>query len=331
MNLDTLLKKYFTGVVLALLAIAAYFQGSGASKLLGSWLFGADAEVLGTLPKQGPNLAGLNKSAGQIANAQPILDRNPFDSVTGPLNKPEEVAEGPSEPEVPIHTEPLTAPACGGVTVSIITESNDPLWSFAALKESGSQETKVYRVGDQIGDKTIAYIGNNPQRKSPSVWMESGQSLCQVLLFATEEPVASTAPTAKPAASSSKASDSKAGAVPADIANKIKKISDTEFEVDRSVIDQVLENQAALMRSARIVPEQQDGKVVGIRLFGIRSDTLLGTLGFQNGDRLETINGFDMTSPEKALEAYARLRTANGLKVQITRQGKPATVDFRIK
>jgi general secretion pathway protein C len=51
----------------------------------------------------------------------------------------------------------------------------------------------------------------------------------------------------------------------------------------------------------------------------------------QNGDRLEQINGFDMASPEKALEAYARLRTASNLTVQLTRRGKPLTINFNIK
>ena len=40
------------------------------------------------------------------------------------------------------------------------------------------------------------------------------------------------------------------------------------------------------MKSARIVPEKEGDKVVGIRLFGIRPDSLLGTLGIENGDRL---------------------------------------------
>src|SRR5262249_35426882 len=101
------------------------------------------------------------------------------------------------------------------------------------------------------------------------------------------------------------------GSVPPDIASKIQRVSANEFNVDRQVVDKILENQAELMRSARIVPEQENGKVVGIRLFGIRPDTLLGTLGMENGDRLQTINGFDMASPEKALEAYARLRSAD--------------------
>ena len=73
------------------------------------------------------------------------------------------------------------------------------------------------------------------------------------------------------------------------------------------------------MRQARIVPEKENGKVVGIRLFGVKPDTLLGTLGMENGDRLEKINGFDMASPEKALEAYARLRTADHLTVSVNR------------
>ena len=58
---------------------------------------------------------------------------------------------------------------------------------------------------------------------------------------------------------------------------------------------------------------------------------MLGTLGLQNGDRLEKINGYDMASPEKALEAYARLRTAPSLSVQLTRRGAPVTLEIQIK
>ena len=75
----------------------------------------------------------------------------------------------------------------------------------------------------------------------------------------------------------------------------------------------------------------KDGKVVGVRMFGIRPDTLLGTLGLQNGDRLESINGFNMASPEKALEAYARLRTADHLTVQVNRRGANQNLDYNIK
>ena len=142
----------------------------------------------------------------------------------------------------------------------------------------------------------------------------------------------SAAPSASAAAPEAPAAPSHgAPTVPADIASKIQKISDTEFHIDHAVIDNILEHQADLMKSARIVPEQKDGKVLGIRLFGIRPDTLLGTLGIQNGDRLESINGFNMGSPEKALEAYARLRTATSLNVKVSRRGAPVSIDYQIQ
>jgi general secretion pathway protein C len=84
------------------------------------------------------------------------------------------------------------------------------------------------------------------------------------------------------------------------------------------------------MRQARLVPEQENGKVVGIRLFGLRPETPLGMLGFENGDRLETINGFQMSSPDKALEAYARLRTASHLVVEVNRHGEALRIDYDV-
>ena len=76
---------------------------------------------------------------------------------------------------------------------------------------------------------------------------------------------------------------------------------------------------------------RENGKVIGIRLLNIRPDTLLGKLGLQAGDMLKSINGFDMTSPEKALEAYAKLRTAPQIQIGIVRGGKPMNIEFNIK
>ncbi|MGO9836165.1 MAG: type II secretion system protein GspC [Polyangiaceae bacterium] len=135
---------------------------------------------------------------------------------------------------------------------------------------------------------------------------------------------ASAAPAAAPAPKG-------ASPVSDDIKKGIQKVGPNEFKIDRSVVDKILENQADLMRQARIVPEQENGKVVGIRLFGVRPDTLLGTLGMENGDRLEKINGFDMASPEKALEAYARLRTADQLVVSVNRRGQETNIDYNIQ
>lgn len=328
MAFDALLKKYFSVVVLALIAAMAYFQASGAMKLFGASL-AADEKTLTQAPLPPPNARPAHQEVA-TRSGEAILARNPFDHETGPLNATELDMSSLPTPSANL-SDPLSAGQCDGIRVSIITESSDPTWSIAALQGPGEPRPIIRRVGDKVGAHDVAYIGYNPRENSPAVWLTSSGSLCQLALFSAQPAPKPAAAAAPPPGAEQPAAKGGAGSVPQDIASKIQKVSETEFNVDRSVVDKILENQAELMRSARIVPEQQNGKVVGIRMFGIRPDTLLGTLGFQTGDRLESINGFNMASPEKALEAYARLRTASNLNVKINRRGKPMSIDFRIK
>lgn len=335
MSIELLFKKYFYAIALALIALAAFFQASAVSHLVGSQL----------APGSGPAFRPM--IVAKVEPPQKLLlrtlqRRNPFDSETGSVFPADQPIEEPDEEEEkgPLEVDdPLSVPTCSGMTVVILTESTDPLWSFAAITADGDEGPKLRRVGDSVGEGRVAFIGFNPATQSPTVWVE-GDDLCQSALFSGEESPPKPPKPAKNKSKDSKAEDEKAQpapspgggrTIPADIKAKIKKISDTEYEVDRSAVDKILADQAQLMRSARIVPEQKDGKTIGIRLFGVRPDTLLGTLGIKNGDRLETINDFNMGSPEKALEAYARLRTAENLKLVVNRRGQPTTVMIRIK
>jgi len=119
--------------------------------------------------------------------------------------------------------------------------------------------------------------------------------------------------------------------LPASIASKIEQVSPTEFNIERSALDDILEKQAELMRRTRARPLRKDGQVVGMRVFGVRQGTLLETIGFQSGDVIHSINGFDLTDPEKALEAYGRLRTASDLSVKLSRRGEPMSISYHIR
>lgn len=327
MALDALLKRYFLGVVLVLVAVAAYFQAAGATQLIGSAV-GAVPSGLGSTVVVPPYKLAVPPR--ELKSGDPIIERNPFDSVTGPLNLKPLDLDTP-KPEAPDTSDPLNSPACDGVQVLIVTESTDPTWSVAAMQGPGEPHPRMRRVGDDINGKKVAFIGFNPKEQTPSVWLEGGSQLCQAMLFRTQPAVAAAPAASAAAAPPPPPPTNGPPALDPSIASKIQKVSDTEFKIDRGVVDKILENQAELMKSARIVPEQKDGKVVGVRMFGIRPDTLLGTLGLQNGDRLETLNGFNMASPEKALEAYARLRTASSLNVKVNRRGAPVSIDYHIQ
>jgi general secretion pathway protein C len=325
MALDKLLKRYFWAVILALVAMAAFLDAQGIMQIVGTSL-GADAKEL-ALPPMSARLAPPSASAAPHAtDADPIISRNPFDSVTGPLNAvpiPDEAFDA-APPPLDL-SDPFNAPDCDGVQVLVIAASSDPDWSFAALQSAQDKGKSVLRRrGGELGGKTVKFISWD------RVWMVNGNQLCQTQMFKPPTPPSAAAPPPPPPVP-----PPQPGPGPSPIAEEIKngiqKIGQNEFKVDRGVVDKILENQGELMRQARIVPEQENGKVVGIRLFGVRPDTLLGTLGMENGDRLEKINGFDMTSPESALEAYARLRTADHLTVSLNRRGQPTNVDYNIK
>jgi general secretion pathway protein C len=324
MFFDQWLKRNFWVVFLPVVAIAAFLHAQGVTELVGT-SFVPDEKQLAAPPPQ-MKTAPTAQNAGRSTSADSILSRNPFDHVTGPLHAPAaavaDTAGGTKEVDT---SDPMSAPQCDGLKVLVIAASSDPEWSFAAFSQGGADnKSELRRRGGDAFGKKVTFIGWD------RVWLDNGGTLCQAQLFAPPKegpkseaaPVASVTTTTKP---------SGAPGVPPEIAKGIVKISATEFNIDRGVVDKILENQADLMRQARIVPEQENGKTVGIKMYGIRPDTLLGTLGMENGDRLQTINGFDMASPEKALEAYARLRTADKLTVQVNRRGQNMNLDYNIK
>lgn len=319
MALDQLLKRHFWAPTLGLTAIASFFGARGASNLFGVSL-GVDDKQLAAPPMSTKAVPMPGNVSQKATSAEPILARNPFDSQTGPLLPR---GGGDEATAAPVDmSDPFNAPPCDGVKVLIIAASADPDWSFAALSAPGDAKSVLRRRGGDFNGKEVKFVGWD------RVWLSGGGQLCQASMFAPPTaPSTTPAPVAAPAPMPAGG----AGAVPDDIKKGIQRVSATEFNVDRGIVDKILENQAELMKQARIVPEQENGKVVGIRLFGVRPDTLLGTLGMENGDRLQAINGFDMTSPEKALEAYARLRVADHLTVQVNRKGSNMNLDYNVK
>lgn len=324
MGLDAQLKRWWWAVVATMVALTALFQAAGVGRMVA-------ASLAGSSPNEAPRVptARPASSVGKGTSGLPILARNVFDSQTGPLDGSAAPAASPSasaETEAP-EVVPLAdlsddAPPCDVGRVVLISASDDPEWSFAALEDGGGK-AQLRRTGQEFAGQTVRAMAWN------RVWLEQSGKQCQLKLGEKAKggatPAAGGPP--KPAAPVSRGTATLAP----EIASKIHKVSETEFNVERSVIDEILENQAELMKSARIVPDKQGDKVMGIRLFGIRSGTLLATLGLKNGDRLETINGFDMSDPQKALEAYGRLRTADALKVKISRGGAPVNIDFKIQ
>jgi len=94
------------------------------------------------------------------------------------------------------------------------------------------------------------------------------------------------------------------------------------YVVSRRAIDGALESRGGLGRRTRIVPEIRDGRTVGVRVFGIHQGDSLSSLGFADGDVILRVNDVEVASPDRCLEAYARLRAADQLTVSFERRGR---------
>jgi general secretion pathway protein C len=86
---------------------------------------------------------------------------------------------------------------------------------------------------------------------------------------------------------------------------------------DQSDIDRACLYDLAMQ--ARIVPAFRDGVAIGFKLFAIRPGSLYADAGIQNGDVIESINGYDLTSPDKALEMYSLLTHGDRFDIEVER------------
>lgn len=111
----------------------------------------------------------------------------------------------------------------------------------------------------------------------------------------------------------------------------ITKVNDSTWRISRSDLDLVLAEPSLLAVQARIVPNFVDGKPQGFKLFSIRPGSLYQLLGFKNGDVVKSINGMEINSPQKAMEVYNKLKTANKIVVNLSRRGEEKTFTYNIK
>jgi general secretion pathway protein C len=242
------------------------------------------------------------------------------------------------EPEVTAGPEQTTIPPCPmalQVQALIAGSPEHPELGFATIVADG--KTAEYRVGYDIGGHRVARLTWN------RVYIEqsgSGQEcfldirypqLAQAgaapppVVGKPPEPVQAAAP--PPAGEPQSREDRFRAAVDA----SIEVVSDTDRNVQRSLINTILDNQDIAMRQARVMPHEENGEVIGFKVYGIRRDSLFGKLGLENGDLIQSINDIPMTGADKALQAYGRLRMADRISITVTRRGQALTMNYNIR
>src|SRR6185312_2666151 len=84
-------------------------------------------------------------------------------------------------------------------------------------------------------------------------------------------------------------------------ADRVKKIDDTRYEVDRSLVKELVAAAGKPVPGVRMIPVSKDGKLAGIRVLSARADSIAGVLGLKGQDTLNAVNGVPIDSLDKML------------------------------
>jgi general secretion pathway protein C len=267
------------------LALCAWLHARGVSALIGAQLGAPELHVV-------PAALAAPPPPLPERSAAPILARNAFDSVTGPI-----VDRGDAEAPEPGAT-PLRP--CEGVRVASIVASSDPEWSFAMLEMRGEKEPLLRRRGADV-----LAIG------ADGVLLERDGKQCVARIFSPARSADAT-----PSAATSPG---------------IVRLGPGEFVVDRAARDALIEGATDLMRSIAVQPEKAGDEVIGVRITTLKPGTPLEALGLRAGDVLSSLDGIPLTSPDRFLEALGRLRSASHIRLVVAHDALQRQLDYDVR
>jgi general secretion pathway protein C len=310
--MQDLIKRYFWVLGGVVVVVCAVFAAKATGHIVEAKFLG-DAE-------HGPKVAAIAPRAdapvAQVHSKEggPLATRNMFCSDCTPAVDTNKSSD-PSQ--IAITSLPLAL-----LATNIGPQLED---SYATIINSESQRQGAYSVGQQIPGATSS--GKLKAIHPKFIDFENNGHVERLVLLGATPPVTQVAPVEPPVV----ATDENKDDIQASIDSGIKKIDDSNYEIDKALVEKVLLNPMAVAKGARVVPSMKNGKPDGFKLYAIRPSSAFAKLGLTNGDTLQSINGFELTSADKALEVYTKLREATSLEVEVTRRGKPVTLKYSIK
>ena len=311
--MQDIIKRYFW-VLGALVAMTcAVFAAKGVGHVL-------EATLLGD-PEHGPKVVAPTNA--------PLLVAKPVHGKDSALFATRDMFCSDCKPPEPITPKPGDTPGSPSIVLTSLplqllatnvgTHDED---SFASIVNTENQNQGSFGIGDKVPGASGAVTEIHYKYID---FTNAGHTERLGLMGAPPPVVAVATPEVAPPTEGS------GDDLQAMIDGSIKKIDDTHYEIDRALVDKILGNPMAANKGARVVPAVKNGKPDGFKLYALRPTSIYSKIGLTNGDTIEAINSMELTTPDKALEIYMKLKEATSLQVDGTRRGKPLTLYYTIK
>ena len=108
-------------------------------------------------------------------------------------------------------------------------------------------------------------------------------------------------------------------------ADGIKKLDSGVYQIDKKMLDELLEDPTDLLNQARVIPQDD-----GLRFFGIRPSSIFFKIGLRNGDTIHSINEVALNDVQNALSIFTSLKDQNEFTIDFTRRGKKQSNSYSV-
>lgn len=325
--MELFFKRYFWAAWLAFIALAALLVARTGNTYVGA--------ALEPRPDLGLDLGP--KSAFTPPPVQTTVDATKLGHLFGleppPPPPPTGPGSGGSEPAVNTTICFTCQPVKTNLRLQLLATmvANEKRWSMSLITDLDKQSTDYYLVKDKIKNAVVYDILREPQRvviindethRLEYIDGVPGSGAINTTGIGT----LGTAPV--PPAIADNGEPPQGDNVPLE---GVKQKSENEYSITRARLDATLGNLNDVATQARIVPSFKNGVANGFKLFSIRPGSIYSAIGVQNGDVISRINGFEMNSPDKALEIYQRLKDAKNVEIEVERRGQMVKKRYSIE
>lgn len=354
--METLFRKYFWAIQLAVLVVSAVLLGAGVTRFAAARLAPLSVTVapagdLGDLEEDEPIVArAVPENAFPVEEAPVPVDQcadvmcqdgeicNPS---TGQCEVDEatlddDAADSEFDPGKPCTDSELAISLAGTMV------SDTPGWSIAILHNPATNKTEFARHGTRLlnqaeviriqRNRVFIDRGGAIECLRPASVREAARQREQQNPSAASRTPATRAPTPSARRGEAAPAETPSESTTDDIRSGISRTGANSYRIERSTLNEVLSDQNALRDQApRVQPHYRDGKPNGFRLNGLSSDSIFSEIGIRNGDVIHAVNGQVVDSPQRAMELYRSLMTSSRVELTVERRGQQQTLTYQIQ
>ena len=195
--------------------------------------------------------------------------------------------------------------------------------SLAIIQEKGYTEADIYRKGDAIiGNETAVIYAIDQYRV---ILNNNGVKECLDLSYGTEFIDAMSG--------NKNASKTVSVGDPTKMGGGEEQCPPSVISVDGPYIEQNLgPGFAIILDQGRLIPHNEDNKMVGFRLISVKANSLWHKIGMYDGDVITNVNDVSMSLPDQGFMIYQALQDDREIRVQFKKKGTtPCSLTIQVK